>query len=57
MEQFSEYKILYYALWAMTIMNELHKNNLYYGDMKPDNILIFQNTQVKLGDFGTAIRM
>lgn len=35
----------------------LHKNNVYYGDMKPENLLIFRNYQVKLGDFGVSKKL
>ena len=38
----------------MKAIQYLHSKYIYYGDMKPSNILIFQNMQVKLGDFGTA---
>ena len=40
----------------MKAISYLHSKNIYYGDMKPTNILIFQNMQVKLGNFSTAIR-
>ena len=53
-EEFSEAKLLYFGLSTMKALSYLHSNNFYYGDMKPSNILIFQNMQVKLGDFGTA---
>ena len=55
-EEFSEAKLLYYGISAMKAIQYLHSKNIYYGDMKPANILIFQNMQVKLGDFGTAER-
>ena len=53
-EEFSEEKLLYFAISTMKTIDYLHSQNIYYGDMKPSNILIFQNMQVKLGDFGTA---
>ena len=28
---------------------------LYYGDMKPANILILRNKEIKIGDFGISI--
>ena len=36
----------------MKAIEYLHSKNIYYGDMKPANILIFKNMQVKLGHFG-----
>lgn len=35
----------------------IHDNNVYYGDMKPENILVFRNYKVKLGDFGVSIKI
>lgn len=55
LEEFSEEKIVYIALKVMMILDYLHEKNIYYGDLKPDNILIFQNYEVKLGDFGISI--
>lgn len=36
-------------------MNFFHKNDIYYGDMKPKNILIFRDFTVKVGDLGCSI--
>lgn len=41
----------------MLAIEYLHKNNVYYGDMKPANILIFEDMSVKLGDFGCAMKL
>ena len=30
---------------------------LYYGDMKPANLLVYRNQFIKIGDFGTSIEM
>ena len=35
----------------------LHKRNIYYGDMKGPNLLIFRNQEVKIGDLGISIKM
>ena len=38
-------------------INYLHTRNIYYGDMKPANLLIFRNQEVKIGDLGISIKM
>lgn len=38
------------ALWYM------HINKVYFGDMKPENLLVFRDYKVKLGDFGVSIK-
>lgn len=40
----------------MCALDYLHSKNVYYGDLKPQNILIFMNMQVKIGDFGISIK-
>ena len=55
-EEFSEAKLLYLGISTMKSIQYLHSKNIYYGDMKPSNILIFQNMEVKIGDFGTAYK-
>ncbi len=35
----------------------LHTKGVFYGDMKPQNILIFKNQSVKLGDFGMSLEI
>ena len=55
-EFYSDEKLEYYCLNAMQALEYLHKNNIYYGDMKPENLLIFGNSNVKIGDFGCCIK-
>lgn len=38
-------------------MSYVHSQNVYYGDMKPQNLLIFRDYGVKLGDFGISIKL
>lgn len=40
----------------MELMSYLHSNNIYYGDFKLENLLVFLNYKIKIGDFGTAIK-
>ena len=30
---------------------------MYFGDMKPANLLVFRDQRVKVGDFGISIKM
>lgn len=34
----------------------LHSKNIYHRDIKPDNIFLFNNMCVKLGDLGLSIQ-
>lgn len=54
-EEFSDEKAVYIALQTMSALDYLHSKNIYYGDMKPQNVLIFWNMKVKFGDFGISI--
>ena len=41
----------------MEVLNHFHENNVYCGDMKPENILIFKDYKVKFGDLGVSIKI
>jgi serine/threonine protein kinase len=41
----------------MEAMSYLHSKNVYFGDMKPENLLVFRDYKVKLGDFGVSIKL
>ena len=56
-EDFSEEKMIYITLRVMMAIQYLHSKNVVFMDLKPQNILIFRDWQVKLGDFGGAIRI
>ena len=49
--------MIYITLRVMMALNYLHSKNVVFMDLKPQNILIFRDWQVKLGDFGGAIRI
>ncbi len=38
-------------------MEYIHSENIYYGDMKEANLLIFRDYSIKIGDFGVSIKM
>ncbi len=38
-------------------MGYLHQKDFYYGDMKPQNLLVFRDQRVKVGDLGISIKM
>ena len=56
-EDFSEEKMIYITLRTMMALQYLHSRNVIYMDMKPQNILIFGDWKIKLGDFGGAIKL
>jgi serine/threonine protein kinase len=56
-EFFSEEKLFYIFFKTMQALAFLHSNNIYYGDLKEDNIQIFRDFSIKLGDFGVSIKM
>ena len=57
LEKFSEEKLCYFCLKAMEALEYLHEKNVYYGDMKPENLLVFRNLKVKLGDLGVSVKI
>jgi serine/threonine protein kinase len=44
-------------LKAAQAIEYIHSKNIYYGDMKEANLLIFRDYSVKLGDFGISIKL
>eukprot|EP00347_Sterkiella_histriomuscorum_P003405 403364423 len=45
--------LLWFAQTALGL-KELHKRNIMHRDIKPDNILVFSEKDVRLGDYGQA---
>eukprot|EP00347_Sterkiella_histriomuscorum_P007163 403350020 len=56
-EYYSPEKLAYYFYQTMQIMAYLHQRDVYYGDMKPHNLLVFKDQLIKIGDLGTTIKM
>lgn len=45
-----------YGLQLAKGIHYLHKNNIIHHDIKPENILITNNNQLKICDFGLAVQ-
>eukprot|EP00347_Sterkiella_histriomuscorum_P010727 403375153 len=56
-EYYSPEKLAYYFYQAIQIMAYLHQRDIYYGDMKPHNLLVFKDQLIKIGDLGTTIKL
>ena len=54
---FSEAAAKFYAAEIILGINAIHNFGFIHRDIKPDNVLIDNQGHVKLGDFGTCIRM
>ena len=56
-EFFTNEKLFYFIFKTCKAIEYLHSQNVYYGDMKEANILVFRDYSVKLGDFGISIKL
>eukprot|EP00347_Sterkiella_histriomuscorum_P005149 403357708 len=54
-ERYHPLKLVYFFIKTLQLVKFLHSINLYYGDMKPQNLLIFSDYSIKIGDFGISI--
>jgi serine/threonine protein kinase len=53
-KRFSEEKAKFYICEIILALGELHKNDIIYRDLKPDNIVIDKDGHVLLTDFGLS---
>eukprot|EP00347_Sterkiella_histriomuscorum_P014088 403362209 len=56
-EFYSPEKLAYYFYQTIQILAYLHQRDVYYGDMKPHNLLVFKDQLVKVGDLGITMKL
>ena len=53
-QKFSEERARFYTAEILLALEHLHKNNVIYRDLKPENVLLDHRGHVKLTDFGLS---
>ncbi|CAN6547678.1 unnamed protein product [Malus baccata var. baccata] len=53
---FSEAKLAHVARQVLSGLKYLHTHNIAHNDIKPANILVYSNMEVKIADFGISTR-
>ena len=53
-KRFNEYKSRIYVCEILLALEELHRNDIIYRDLKPDNIVLDSNGHALLTDFGLS---
>lgn len=44
----------FYAAEILLAIEHLHKNNIFYRDLKPENVLMGEDGHIKIADFGLS---
>lgn len=52
--RFAESEVRFFASELILVLEYMHKKEIVYRDLKPDNVLIHQDGHVKLADFGLS---
>lgn len=55
--RFTEEETLFYTAQIVVVLGYLHKLNVLYRDLKPENVLLGQDGYIFLSDFGLAKRL
>eukprot|EP00347_Sterkiella_histriomuscorum_P002818 403366689 len=50
-------KFCYLILRSIEALQFLHQHDMFFGDMKPQNLLVFNDMNVKIGDLGVSIKL
>lgn len=53
LKKISLQKLKFFTFKILKALEYIHSNNLYHGEINPQNIFIYRNGEIKLSDFGT----
>lgn len=52
--RFKEKVAQFYAAEILLAIEHLHENNIFYRDLKPENVLMGEDGHIKIADFGLS---